>query len=795
MEAARPNSKVAIERLQDPISSRRNASQNKADRILRACIRCRTRKVRCPGERPCCRRCGNGGVECVYTDTRRDRLKDTTGQNRQLIALLGDVSLRASDGDRERIDELLDLISEGARFDILEAQSIDTGSDDESAGGEALASGSIGSNKDVDVIDEDMFRNLDSQATGFVGQNSEVQWLRSLKHHIQPGSGMGLPNRLPTFSPGLNAWNDPQEAPQQGNARFVTDSTFYLDRDNLGIDIVVDEFELPPTEAAERLFECYITTIHASFPILPHDFEEDFKAYIDSIKQHRPLQPPIRWRAILNLMFAIGAQFSHLIGASWQTDDRDHLVYMTRALRLLELNNTLVAISAPDIALIRATGMLSLFYLVIGHINRAWVMIGLSLRSALAVGLHLRNTDESASAGKKDMLMRTWWGLHSIESLVSATTGRPCVIAAEDCTVLLPQAQRTSEVPFPADPLSKGDSESYMDLPLFEIGIRQRLIIQKALELLYSPRASKKSWEQTQKAIAGLMEQLEEWEKAAFPDGLVLELLTVNTAWTQSIELQRERVLLAFSLFSAQILVTRPCLCRLERRIQHQSIRSASFNQKMAETCIQAAQNLSLLLPDEPNPSWIYQIGPWWCIVHNIMQAITVLLLELSYSGAQITPTSPQLLQSARKLITWLRSMRHNNAVAKEAFRVVVDFVKSASQTMHSIVDLFEDERGGFIGYTFQVRESPYSVGVQAYDDWQQPGHGSNTNSFANSHLGDAGERQQFVVDDFCLDPRLLLEPSQGSEIYGSLFVTSFDQLDMIAEHEAIHAPEDSSWP
>lgn len=252
-------------------------------------------------------------------------------------------------------------ISEGARFDSLEAQSVDIGSDDESAGGEALASGSIGSHKDVDVIDEDMFRSLDSQATGFVGQNSEVQWLRSPKrHHIQPGSGMGPPNRLTAFLPDSNAWNDPQEVPQQVDARFVTDSTFYLDRDDLGIDIAVDEFELPPTEAAKRLFECYITTIHASFPILPHNFEEDFKAYIDSIKQHRPLQPPPRWRAILNLMFAIGAQYSHLINAGWQAGDRDHLVYMTRALRLLELNNTLVAISAPDIALIRASTNLAL---------------------------------------------------------------------------------------------------------------------------------------------------------------------------------------------------------------------------------------------------------------------------------------------------------------------------------------------------------------------------------------------------------------------------------------------------
>ncbi|PVH91533.1 hypothetical protein DM02DRAFT_338313 [Periconia macrospinosa] len=276
---------------------------------------------------------------CLYGDSERP-----AERNHQLIALLRDVSLRADDGDRERIDELLDLIGESARFDTLEAQSGKLGSDNESAGGgEALTSGSVGSNKDVDVIDEDMFRGLDSRATGFVGQNSEVQWLRSLKHQVQLGRDMASPHRLPAFSSASNASDGPQEPPRQGNTQRVTDSTFYLDRDDLGIDIVVDEFELPPTEAAERLFECYVTTIHTSFPILPHNFEEDFKHYINSITQHRPLQPPNRWRAILNLVFAIGAQYSHLVDASWQADDRDHLVYMTRALRLLELENTLLA--------------------------------------------------------------------------------------------------------------------------------------------------------------------------------------------------------------------------------------------------------------------------------------------------------------------------------------------------------------------------------------------------------------------------------------------------------------------
>jgi len=56
----------------------------------------------------------------------------------------------------------------------------------------------------------------------------------------------------------------------------------------------------------------------------------------------------------MNLLLAIGAKYSHLIGAAWRGNDGDHLVYMTRAMRLLSLENTIMIISAPDLGLVQA---------------------------------------------------------------------------------------------------------------------------------------------------------------------------------------------------------------------------------------------------------------------------------------------------------------------------------------------------------------------------------------------------------------------------------------------------------
>jgi hypothetical protein len=78
----------------------------------------------------------------------------------------------------------------------------------------------------------------------------------------------------------------------------------------------------------------------------------------------------------------------------------------------------------------------------------------------------------------------------------------------------------------------------------------------------------------------------------------------------------REQSLLYFCYLSAKICITRPCLCRLDRRLKGQSEESAEFNWRTAEACVQAALDLALLLPEPLNPRWIYEKGPWWSIVH-----------------------------------------------------------------------------------------------------------------------------------------------------------------------------------
>jgi hypothetical protein len=141
-------------------------------------------------------------------------------------------------------------------------------------------------------------------------------------------------------------------------------------------------------------------------------------------------------------------------------------------------------------------------------------MIGVSIRLALALGLHLRNEDRNATDARKNTLVHTWWSLHSIECLVSTMTGRPPVFAFEDCTVPLPRDRSGASFDDTHRPASRrrtgyessqatGSSNQSSEHGEQQSGqgyhflwhVKVTLISQKALLELYSPRTASKSWQ------------------------------------------------------------------------------------------------------------------------------------------------------------------------------------------------------------------------------------------------------------------------------------------------------------
>jgi hypothetical protein len=219
----------------------------------------------------------------------------------------------------------------------------------------------VGSNEDLDFLDEDLMRDPQARETGYMGQNSEVQWLRSVQRQAERGNTD--PQGQPYGPPGASleaidersdALHERRQHARPGSMHHITDATFYLDSDDIEIDIAVDPRETPSPDIAEKLFSCYMDTVHGTFPLMPANFEDQFRRYIQASRHGHPFSIPDKWRATMNLLFAIGAKYSHLIGAEWRGDERDHLIYMTRAVHLLGLKDTLTFLAAPSLDRIQA---------------------------------------------------------------------------------------------------------------------------------------------------------------------------------------------------------------------------------------------------------------------------------------------------------------------------------------------------------------------------------------------------------------------------------------------------------
>ena len=204
----------------------------------------------------------------------------------------------------------------------------------------------------LDLVDEDLHGTDQARATGFVGPNSEVQWLRTFLLLERGDSEM--------------ATSDGASSTKDGQVRTVT---FYLDSQSMDPEFHIDPYGLPTADAAEQLLNVYMEKVHDSFPILPRKlFSDQCWKYFEGLRRGSAPRLSTKWQAILNLVFAIGAKYSHLVKAKWQADERDYLIYKTRAHVFAWNENTLGR--HPDLPQIQVAGLLAFYYLSVGQVSR-----------------------------------------------------------------------------------------------------------------------------------------------------------------------------------------------------------------------------------------------------------------------------------------------------------------------------------------------------------------------------------------------------------------------------------------
>lgn len=198
------------------------------------------------------------------------------------------------------------------------------------------------------------------------------------------------------------------------------------------------------------------------------------------------------------------------------------------------------------------------------------------------------------------------------------------------------------------------------------------VLTSQVLDRLYRVGTMSQSWAQVQRIISAHESKLERWQSG-------LPSIFDFTTRQRDQQFHRQRVSLGFFYYSTLTIICRPCLCRIDRKIPNQSGKAKNFNRDTAAKCVHAARDMIDMLPNEPNSIGLYTVAPWWCLVHHLVQAATVLMLELSFRSAHLPTEVEEILDCAKKAVSWLRSMSEEDLAAYRAYKMCDEMLRKVA--------------------------------------------------------------------------------------------------------------------
>ncbi|ROV89071.1 hypothetical protein VPNG_10068 [Cytospora leucostoma] len=367
-------------------------------RIAQACDRCRSKKIRCDGVRPCCTQCANVGFECRtsdklsrrafprgYTESLEERVRALESEVRELKDLL--------DEKDEKIEMLSKIHGNRRRLSV--------------GSGAGLASNTTSpavdsrSGKEPTPPREDTFRvqasplllGVEDSDSYFMGPSSGRAFIEAFKHRLQE---MGKPS-----------------------SDFPTDAFLHVQ----GCPPLLPEgspttSSVPPRLFSDRCVNVYFQEWAPLFPVLHKPtflrIYEEFVADPENIKDKNKL-------AQLYLVFGIAALSSDNpdLGQIASCEEQ-----WQRSLEAILLENTINSLQCLVLALMYCT--------VRADYRRLQYYKGIAVGLSHRLGLHQSQKRFSFGALTTETRKKVFWTLYTLDCFSAAILGLPKLIKEED---------------------------------------------------------------------------------------------------------------------------------------------------------------------------------------------------------------------------------------------------------------------------------------------------------------------------------------------------------------------------
>lgn len=188
------------------------------------------------------------------------------------------------------------------------------------------------------------------------------------------------------------------------------------------------------------------------------------------------------------------------------------------------------------------------------------------------------------------------------------------------------------------------------------------VVMQELLDRIYSANSVHQHWRSLQTGIKELQARVDVW-LSSLPPGLDF------THAEHSEQAHGLKMALEFQYHSAQIMLGRPCLCRhnIPKRGPDDE---QQFTHAMAVSALRSATQMANLIQDGPSTGSSHGAGPWWCLLHYVMQAATVMILELAMNCIHTPHAESNLLHLTRKCVRWLQRTSEHSIASHRAWQL-----------------------------------------------------------------------------------------------------------------------------
>lgn len=412
---------------------------NKRPRVILACNRCRQRKTRCDGGQPTCGTCAKRNAECVYV-TKYARAHVTVEYVRQLEESLG----IASKTNHEMISpSISNTISSDDRYSTQCTSSVQLPPPPQELPPNQYQHrhrGSIASNESNGHIKSDYTATSITPSSSIMTNNSIPNTFRSCKDSTSAmGAGemikqkRGKDKDYYGSSAAISFMKDLSniiDGPSRSDGSTTDDDEtdrirqYKMSRSDPMSSIRASEIDLPPRALADLYIKNYFEFAYSLYPFVHKPtFMATYKT-LWSTKNEEDRDIDELFYSIVNIVFAFGCQ---LAPASQKLEDNSEL-YFEKSQKCLRFH----LMNSGSVLLVQALLLTGQFLQASSGLAGCWNIVGLAIRIAQGLGLHLdQNYASTKSLIDREIRKRLWQGCLLMDRIVSMTMGRPMMVTYE----------------------------------------------------------------------------------------------------------------------------------------------------------------------------------------------------------------------------------------------------------------------------------------------------------------------------------------------------------------------------